>query len=212
MDRVRRILSFLAMLCAVVGFAQQDSLPKRSIKAAVGIDLTQAMASTPAVGGHVKLRSGIVELTTSYGRNKACLTNVRGFDELELRGEWIEADLSVVLPIWNVGLRMDRVEGFRLSIGIGAANTELQFTEIFESLPPYQDLVYRETSSNNGQLFTSFAFGFQYQPTRKIALGYGLVGYYMWDQPEDSLGIPLVVTPFKARSPIGLYGELSFVF
>jgi hypothetical protein len=213
MDRVGWLLtSIFVVLSTLVSFAQQDSLSKRRIQAAVGIDLTLAMASTPAVGGHVKLRSGRVELTTSYGRNRACLTNVRGFDELEIAGEWIEADISVVVPFWNYGFRADRLEGFRLSVGIGSAHTELEYREIFESLPPFQDLVYRETDSQRGQKFTSFALGFQYEPVKNISVGYGLVGYYLWDRPDGPFPVPLVVTPFSARSPIGLYGEFSYVF
>lgn len=207
MDRVRLFILFFLFLCSAASFAQHDSVSLNQFSVGAGFQLTQTMLSTPAVAGQFKVKYNIAEVSLRYGRNKASIQNIRQFDELQLSGEWVEVNLGVVLPLYAGG--SDRIEGIRLGAGIGLANTKTEYKEIFEALPPYEDFIYEEKYETRKQKFASFSLGYVVYPHRNFELGFGCVGFLMIDKPV--LPITTVVTPFKARLPVGLYAELCYV-
>jgi hypothetical protein len=207
MDRVRLSISFFLFLCNAASFAQHDSVSLERFSVGAGFQLTQTMLSTPAVACQFKVKYNIAEVSLRYGRNKASIQNIRQFDELQLSGEWVEVNLAAVLPLYPGG--SDRIEGIRLGAGIGLSNTKTEYKEIFEALPPYEDFIYVENYETRKQKFASFSLGYVVYPHRNFELGFGCVGFLMIDKPV--LPITTVITPFKARSPIGLYTELCYV-
>ena len=207
MGRVRALHGGILICFVLFASAQQDSTSSnREFYGGVGIHLTQSLFSAPAVDGHVKLKYKVFELALRYGKNKASLNNIRGFDELDVNGDWVEYNLGILVPL--VGYTNPRAS-LKLAVGVGSANSEIEYREIFESLPPFQDLVYREKYSNMRQKFASFSFGYQGYINEHIAVGYGVVGFQLWNQ--DNTPKLAQITPFKVRSPVGLYAELTFL-
>lgn len=202
-----RVSVFIVILISVMqSNAQQDSAASHKFALGGGLHLTQAMFSTPAVAGQLKLKYGAVELAAKYGRNKVNVKNIRGFDELTIAGDWAEVGFNVIMPYQTQGVYL---EGLKLGVGFGSANTEAEYREIFESLPPFQDLVYTENYTNNGQKYLSFTMGYQFYPASHFETGLGIVGFYLLN--DTNVPLPASLTPFMARSPVGLYLELSYV-
>ena len=199
-------LSCLVFISITSQAAQQDSVILPSpYSLGIGLQLTQAMFSAPAVAGQIGFGYKSVGLDLRYGRNKAKLQNVKQFDELKISGDWAEINLHVILP---VRFRVSKPEGIRLGLGIGTAKTTTEFTEVFESLPPFQDYKYIEKYENVREQFISFSLGREMHPHQNVKLGIGVAGFKILNKP--SLPLSTVITPFKARSPIGFYLELGY--
>jgi hypothetical protein len=104
---------------------------------------------------------------------------------------------------------VSRNKGFRHLVDRDYTSVKTEYKEIFEALPPYEDFIYVENYETRKQKFASFSLGYVVYPHRNFELGVGSVGFLMIDKP--ALPITTVITPFKARSPIGLYAELCYV-
>jgi len=188
----------------LLSYAQQDTIKVRAVTAGLGIHLTQAMYAAPAVAGQAKLRYRKFELLARYGKNTACLKDVRGYDEVDLAGDWLEVSLGLMLPYFK------NKNGMRAGVGLGIANTEIENREIFEALPPFQDLTYVQKYSNVNQKYLTFSLGYQYRLSKNVEFGCGAVAFHLWN--EVNVPPSASYTPFMARSPVGVYAELSFVF
>lgn len=194
-------------LASMQAHCQTDSSKISDFSVGVGVHLTQAMLAAPAVSGQAILRYKVVGVVAKYGRNQAQRKNIRGFDEVSLNGDWAEIGLFALVPTniyWSKS-----TGGLKLGANFGVANTEFENREIFEAIPPFEDYVYTERYAISGQKYLTFLYGYQQKIHRHIEAGIGVVGVHLLQKPKGNL--PLVSTPFTARSPIGLYVELNIV-
>jgi hypothetical protein len=204
-----RVIIFCITLLYSLGqcTAQDESGWQNKFYGGVGVQLTQAMLSGPALAGQAKINYHSAGLALRYGRNKAQRSNIRKFDELSISGDWIEINASVVIPLSTEPSQ--RLEGLKIGLGLGISTTTSVYTEVFEALPPYEDYLYEESYRDVRQKFSTFSLGYQLYPHKNIELGLGIIGFHIWDKMDVPL--PIVITPFKARSPLGLYAELSYI-
>ena len=206
MGRVKSIL-FLLLFSSCV-FAQQDSVEVNPVRFSLGMHLTQAMYSAPAVAGQAKVKYNAFDAMLRYGRNEACINNIRSFDQLTIDGQWLELSLGADVLFAENGY--DASNGLRLGLGFGIAKVNAEFSEVFESLPPYEDLVYTEKYEVENQTYLSFSCGYQMRVIDNVELGIGGVGFYLREDP--AIDIPIAVTPFNARIPVGLFAEVNYSF
>lgn len=207
MDRIRRCLFLGVFLSAFgVSYAQTDTEKHGDFSVSAGLTLTQAMLAAPAASAQASLRFRSFGLVATYGKNHAKLKNVRGFDEIVLNGNWAEIGVYAVVYPTKTDCQQS---GLKLGVNLGSANTAYENREIFESLPPFEDYVYKEKYSITAQKFFSFTLGVQQAVHQHIELGAGLIGFYFVNARD--LPLPIVSASFTALSPVGLYLAVNVV-
>ncbi len=203
---MRKFLIVIVTFLSTVGYAQRDSTRHGEWSIGAGISFTQTMIAPPALAGEFKLHYGVLQLSAKYGENRTKVRNLRGFDQVYISGDWREVGLSLIVPY---EMQSKRLEGVKFGVGFGVSNMEAEYQEIFEALPPFNDLVYSEKHTNRGQKYVSFSMGYQIYVAKYVEVSAGVVGYNLFG--EVNVPLKANLTPFKARSPVGFYLDMAFV-